>query len=528
VLPGCEPAWNPVAAPNVGALRAVAAAGVDDVWAVGAGILHWNGANWASVPFPTPYPPSATGPVFHGVAVGAPNSVWAAGAGSGFQGDIVEHWDGTAWTIIPVTALRDRPTTTLWYLTGASAFNATEAYVVEQSTVGTTSSGSLYYCTTTECHFVAGLCGLAFGGFTAVSALAANDVWVLGGFSDTGSFAAHWDGSTFTQYPLTIGPTGIAAVTTNDVWVVGATGIVHWNGTGWQPVPSPNIGPLSAVAARAADDVWAAGANGGALHWDGTAWTAVSTPAAGLAGIAITAPHNVWAVGTDPQNASLILHYADQQLFEDTPPSNTFYPYVQWMACRGYISGYPCGGPNEPCQPPGNRPYFRPGNSVTRGQLLKMVVNAAAWPMVTPTTGTFEDVPPGSTFYSYIETGVSHGLIQGYPCGGPFEPCIAPGNRPYFRPNNPVTRGQISKVVALARSYPLPTPVTGTFEDVPPGSTFFSYIEAVYAQGIVVGYPCGGVGEPCLPPGNRPYFRPNANATRGQVAKIVTIAFGGP
>jgi N-acetylmuramoyl-L-alanine amidase len=157
-----------------------------------------------------------------------------------------------------------------------------------------------------------------------------------------------------------------------------------------------------------------------------------------------------------------------------------------------------------------------------------MVVNAAAWPTVTPASATFEDVPPGSTFYDFIETGVSHGLIQGYPCGGPFEPCVAPGNRPYFRPNNPVTRGQISKVTALARGYPLPTPTVGTFEDVPPGSTFFPYIEAVVTQGLVVGYPCGGPFEPCVAPGNRPYFRPNNNATRGQVSKIVTIAYGGP
>jgi hypothetical protein len=137
-------------------------------------------------------------------------------------------------------------------------------------------------------------------------------------------------------------------------------------------------------------------------------------------------------------------------------------------------------------------------------------------------------VPPGSTFYSYIETGAAHGIIQGYPCGFPGEPCIGPGNRPYFRPFNPITRGQLSKVIALGRSYPLPTPTTGTFEDVPPGSTFFSYIEAMAEQGIVVGYPCGGPGEPCLPPDNRPYFRPNNSATRGQVTKFVTIAYGGP
>jgi hypothetical protein len=44
----------------------------------------------------------------------------------------------------------------------------------------------------------------------------------------------------------------------------------------------------------------------------------------------------------------------------------------------------------------------------------------------------------------------SRGIIGGYPCGGAFEPCVAPSNRPYFRPNNPATRGQMSKIAALA------------------------------------------------------------------------------
>jgi len=41
---------------------------------------------------------------------------------------------------------------------------------------------------------------------------------------------------------------------------------------------------------------------------------------------------------------------------------------------------------------------------------------------------------------------------------------------------------------------------------------------------VMGGYACGGEGEPCGP-GNLPYFRPNANATRGQVAKINSNTF---
>ena len=190
------------------------------------------------------------------------------------------------------------------------------------------------------------------------------------------------------------------------------------------------------------------------------------------------------------------------------------------MACHGYVSGYTCGAPNEPC--PGA--YFRPVADVTRGQLLKMVVNAAGWAAAAPSTPTFEDVPPSDPFYAYIETGARRSIISGYNCGGPGEPCVPPLNRPYFHPRHNITRGQLSKVLALARGYGLPTPDPPTFRDVPSDQPFFRYIEAMAAHGIVSGYTCGGGGEPC--PGA--YFRPNNDATRGQVTKFVAIAFGGP
>jgi S-layer family protein len=62
------------------------------------------------------------------------------------------------------------------------------------------------------------------------------------------------------------------------------------------------------------------------------------------------------------------------------------------------------------------------------------------------------------------------------------------------------------------------------FEDVPPGHTFYDYIWRLTSLEIMSGYPCGGVGEPCGN-GNLPYFRPEANATRGQAAKIVANMF---
>ncbi|HST03356.1 MAG TPA: zinc-dependent metalloprotease family protein [Chloroflexia bacterium] len=205
--------------------------------------------------------------------------------------------------------------------------------------------------------------------------------------------------------------------------------------------------------------------------------------------------------------------------FTDVPVGSTFHDNILCLACQGLINGYPCGGPGEPCDP-NNNPYFRPGNDVTRGQLSKIVSNAAGFDD-DQTVQMFEDVPVGATFFDFIGRLASRGLINGYPCGNP-EPC-GPTNLPYFRPANTATRGQIAKIDANAAGYN-DTPTGQQFEDVLPGSTFYTFTYELVSRGIMSGYPCGGDGEPCGP-SNLPYFRPNNNATRGQTSKIVGNTF---
>ncbi|MGA7732446.1 MAG: M14 family zinc carboxypeptidase [Chloroflexia bacterium] len=202
--------------------------------------------------------------------------------------------------------------------------------------------------------------------------------------------------------------------------------------------------------------------------------------------------------------------------FTDVPPGATFYSFIRCMACRGIINGYTTG-----CEE-GN-PCFRPNNNVTRGQLSKIVSNAAGFDD-DPGAQQFEDVPVGSTFFNFIGRLANRGIIAGYPCGGPGEPCVLPDNLPYFRPNANVTRGQLSKIVSEAAGY-TDTPGPQQFEDILPGSTFYDWIWRLADRGIMSGYPCGGPGETCVLPDNRPYFRPGNNATRGQASKIVANTF---
>jgi hypothetical protein len=139
---------------------------------------------------------------------------------------------------------------------------------------------------------------------------------------------------------------------------------------------------------------------------------------------------------------------AGRQIYEDVPEASPFFTWIQRLSNRGLVGGYPCGlVPEEPCIPPANRPYFRPNASATRGQLSKIVASAAGI-TTTPTGETYQDVPTTHTFYVWIEQLSNLGVMGGYPCGTmPSEPC-GTSNKPYFRPNNNVTRGQASKIVA--------------------------------------------------------------------------------
>ena len=201
--------------------------------------------------------------------------------------------------------------------------------------------------------------------------------------------------------------------------------------------------------------------------------------------------------------------------YADVHPTDYFYAPVLYLSCKGAIAGYADG-------------TFRPYAGATRAQMLKIAVLGLDTPLQTPAPGayTFADVPPGAPFFPYVETGAAAGIVGGYPCGGPGEPCDA-ARRNYFRPNAAVTRGQLAKLVTLAAGWAPVNPVQATFADVPPGAPFYTVVETAACRGVVSGYSCGGPGEPCDAT-HRPYFRPGGGATRGQIAKIVALAAARP
>jgi hypothetical protein len=519
-ISGCQPIWTQDISPTGQDLHAVAAISHSDAWAVGNdGIFRWNGSTWNAVPVPDPPGPFVSLSL-RAVSAWQTNDVWAAGNYNDGANtiNIIYHWNGSAWSVVKAADSGTPQGGVIESLEGITSIGPGEALAVGRNEV----TGSPIMRSCSASGICMGMTGnVSTGSLLAIDAEGGSNAWTVGSAGGTSLImrleTTNWQQVASPDIGILHGVTIIAP---NDVWAVGVGGALHWDGIAWTQLAT--FSNMYAVSGIASNNVWAVGFNGSGdniLHWDGSQWSGASQTFSQLNGVFALSGNDAWAVG----NAGYIARYQPPRQFEDVQPGSTFYYYINDLSCRGIVNGYPCGTAGEPCVPPDNRPYFRPQNNVTRGQLSKIVVLSAGL----PTPGgdqTFEDVPLGSTFHPYIEALISQGAITGYPCGGPGEPCVLPFNRPYFRPNATSTRGQISKIVAITAGYTDPFN-SQTFEDVPVGSTFHLWIENLATRGIINGYPCGGPGEPCAPPLNKPYFRPQNNVTRGQMSKIAVITF---
>jgi hypothetical protein len=544
----CVPLWGAVPSPGYGPLVGVAAAGANDVWAISdSTVLHWDGQGWsptptatpATSPTPTPTPNLNAGygaRHYHGLAARASNDVWTSGHVDAWpiynpSAAFISHFDGTAWHDVYFGS----PTRREIAPGGGSIIDSTfyavapvgagEAWAVgRRDNYGQPSGTLAAHCTPAGCDHVGAT--IDPGGYPpspktlrAVASSAPDDVWAVGAndYVSGGSLIVHWNGSAWAQVPAPdIGRlTGVTAPARDDAWAVSSTAMIHWDGSAWTVVPG--VAGAVAIAAHGGDDIWAVSST--IRHWDGQGWQTVAAPASSYAAVSILATVEVWAAGSGPGGGGLVARAVPPPAFADVPVSQPFFTPIQTLACHDIVSGYACGAPGEPC--PGV--YYRPGATITRGQVAKMVALSAGL-SAPPTRQQFADVPPSHPFYTWIGQLAGQGIVSGYTCGGPGEPCIAPGNLPYFRPGAPVTRGQFAKIVALAAGYADP-PAGQAFADVPPGQPFYRWIAQVARRGIISGYTCGGPGEPCIGPANLPYFRPAATASRGQVAKIAALAF---
>jgi hypothetical protein len=145
--------------------------------------------------------------------------------------------------------------------------------------------------------------------------------------------------------------------------------------------------------------------------------------------------------------------------FSDLNNNHRFYNEISYLLAREVITGFQDGS-------------FRPSDKVTRAQAAIMIGRALDLDGTKRTTG-FKDVGTSSAASGYIASAVERGIITGFKDNT-------------YRPNDPVTRGQMA--IFIARAYDLKNEAQVSFSDVPKGSASYVYIQRILAEGITTGY----------------------------------------
>jgi hypothetical protein len=291
VTSSCNRSWwnlSPIVSPTSSfpVLYGVAATSFNDVWAVGyynptGGaaqqlIEHFNGQTWSISSV------TAENSTLFGVTALASNNAWAVG--TYFNGTLVEHWDGSAWTLI---ASPNQPGTTEDQLKSVVAVATNDIWAVGVYYNSTGGNAQLIeHWDGTSWSIVTGPNnGMDQVTLTSAAASSATDVWILGNGYITStneyrSFVEHWNGSAWTVTMFAPDPTtgnlpelNAIAANSGGVWVVGdlfdgtqgtaVPFVEHWNGASWSLIPSAATGSsnngFSAIALGPNGDAWAVG-----------------------------------------------------------------------------------------------------------------------------------------------------------------------------------------------------------------------------------------------------------------------------
>ena len=458
-------------------------------------IIRWDGSMWHSLGYGTNAPVRALAVGSDGVYVGG--SFTDAG---GVSANHIARWDGSTW--YPLGSGTNG-------IVNSIAISGTELYASGHFTAagGVSANNIARWNGSTWSPLGSGLTDNSYARGYSV-AISGTELYAGGVFTAAGGVStnniARWNGSTWS--PLGIGISGdqsmrVSAIAVNggDLYVggrfttaggVSVNNIARWDGASWSPLDSGLNGPAYAIEPRGNDLI--VGGN--------------FTTAGGVE----SGQFGIWHIGITPTPSPII----PTATFTATSTFTTTATNTPGNTPTNPTTGTPINTPtntntatNSPTDTPGNTPT----NTLTPG----------------PTTCTleFEDVPNGSTFYPFVRCLACQGILSGYPCGDPGEPCIPPGNKPYFRPNSNITRAQIAKIVSNAAGFIEPH-ANQSFQDVPANHTFYLFVERLASRNVIGGYPCGGVSEPCIRPENRPYYRPGSNTSRGQLSKIVCRAYG--
>jgi hypothetical protein len=313
-------------------LLAASASSPSDIWAVGQSTIHFDGTTWTA--FPAPMIKGDNNSFLQGVVAISPTVAWAAGnvTDGAHPGQVIEQWNGTRWSLFPGPKFGKKDRAEVFAMTSSSA----------------------------------------------------SDVWAIGDLVNlrTGLVSPlfeHWNGTAWTattaesNHEVLFGASSDEA---NDAWAVGFNGsdkiqtsAMHWDGTNWKSVDTPNVGEgtnkLNAVLALAPDDVWAVGFSTpvappkqGATqtlieHFDGLSWAVVPSPSVGpnganqsnrLLGLTANSANDIWAFGSyfpadgSGHQRTLLLHWDGISWTVASSPSPTRGGFACDLLWAGVVS----------------------------------------------------------------------------------------------------------------------------------------------------------------------------------------------
>lgn len=159
---------------------------------------------------------------------------------------------------------------------------------------------------------------------------------------------------------------------------------------------------------------------------------------------------------------------------------------IEYLMGKGIVSGYPDGS-------------FKPDKQITRAEFVKMINYIFGYSE--KDSVSFTDVGEGDWFYDEIGKAVKAGYISGYDDGT-------------MKPNNPITRQEVSKVMGMVFDLNESEESAGDFVDADRiGDWARGYVGILKDKGYISGYPDGT-------------FKPGNQITRAESVKIVVNASG--
>ncbi|MBW3110239.1 S-layer homology domain-containing protein [Bacillus sp. MCCB 382] len=168
--------------------------------------------------------------------------------------------------------------------------------------------------------------------------------------------------------------------------------------------------------------------------------------------------------------------------FTDIHKGSSFYEEMMYLYNEEIIKGFEDG-------------EFKPDRAVSRAQAAIMIGRILDY-SDEPRESTFSDVGKTTTGSGFIQTAYENGIISGF------------GDNT-FRPDEPVTRGQMA--IMIARAFEIKDEAIVPFNDVSIHMKAYRSIRQIISFGVTEGYPDGS-------------FKPDAELSRSQFSAFLARA----